>query len=1040
MTVVTVFVFATALTAALAIGLQYHFGRANARRAAAELNEVASARMAAEFLKAGENTAGTMDLLAHIPAIFKTVDGKEELELLTRVLMSSPIYHAVFLGRDDGGFLEVVNLDASARTRQVLRAHPSDRWVVVTMQAAQIGRERRIRYLDENLVTRLSRTENTNFDPRQTDWYRGALVAEDEVSSGPHLFPGVGIPGETLSRRIRGTEAVVGMRLVLSQVSELLTRNKFHDQAEVFLYRENGEVFASSWRPWQGGAQMPLPAFELTAGEKKLVAGLPRLRVSNELNWPPFDYAQEGRPMGYSIDVMKMLAAMTGLQLDFVNGHSWTELVGMFEDGDIDLLHSVILTGQNRSLGLAGKYYKAIPYGLATRPDAAAVDVLDQLEGATLAIPRGWSIIPVVRARFPKISIVEVDDTRQALEWVQAGKVDAALDNEIIMRFVASHYFLDGLRYHTVFDLGQGDVPDKLHVLVPPDQPGLRRILDRAIAAIGPRQREYLDSKWLAFEAGREMAASSAVPNNTLIDMAADPALQNRIVEIDHEGEDHIAYVVPMAEEGESDPLYIGILTPLASVQGPFLADVRLSIFITAGFLLLVLPLSWFFANPIVHPIRRLAEENDKVRRRRYDLVERVASHVKELDELSGSMVDMVESIQAHELAQRKLMDSFIELIAQAIDDKSPYTGGHCKRVPDLAVMLAEHATRSDRPPFSDFAFENDDQWREYRIAAWLHDCGKITTPEHIVDKGSKLETIYNRIHEVRMRFEVLWRDAQIAYLRKVAEAPLEEARFAVELEETWQELQDDFAFVAECNVGGEFLDPAKLERLHEIAGATWIRYFDDRLGLSPVEEMRAPAGNQGLPATERLLSDKPEAVIGRPALAEYPPEMGIDMDVPAHVSNLGELHNLSVSRGTLTAEDRFRIQEHMISTIKMLESLPFPAELKNVPRYASTHHETMKGTGYPRGLAGDQLSIPEKLLAVADVFEALTASDRPYKKAKTVSEAVDILHRMVCDGHLDEDCFELFLENEVYLQYAEKHLAPEQIDQVDADRYLVLA
>ena len=159
-------------------------------------------------------------------------------------------------------------------------------------------------------------------------------------------------------------------------------------------------------------------------------------------------------------------------------------------------------------------------------------------------------------------------------------------------------------------------------------------------------------------------------------------------------------------------------------------------------------------------------------------------------------------------------------------------------------------------------------------------------------------------------------------------------------------------------------------------------------------------------------------------------------MEIPDHLGNLGELYNLSVSRGTLTREDRFRINEHMISTIKMLESLPFPKELKNVPRYASTHHETMRGSGYPRKLPGEQLSIPERILAVADIFEALTASDRPYKKAKPISEALDILHRMVIDNHVDKDCFELFLKSGVYLEYGKRFLQPNQVDEVELGKY----
>lgn len=530
-----------------------------------------------------------------------------------------------------------------------------------------------------------------------------------------------------------------------------------------------------------------------------------------------------------------------------------------------------------------------------------------------------------------------------------------------------------------------------------------------------------------------------SVAGLSLLDIANSPRLHGQLVEVEHNGEAYFAFAEPLSVRTKS-PYFFGILVPEHAVVGAFMDKVILSVVITAGFLLLLSPLSWFFATPIVRPIRQLADENDKVRQRRYNSVQRVSSRVKEVDELSESMVSMVSAIQAHELNQRKLMDSFIELIAQAIDDKSAYTGGHCARVPELAFMLAAQASSSDAPAFEDFKLETDDQWREYRIAAWLHDCGKITVPEHIVDKGTKLETIYNRIHEVRMRFEVLWRDAQIKYWQGLNERPTAQAReeqLSATLHRDQQQLLDEFAFVAECNVGGEFLDDGKRARLVEISRKTWVRHFDNRLGLSPVEELRGTGATDNLPATEQLLSDRPEHMVERTRSAEYAPELGINMDVPEYLYNLGELYNLSISRGTLTAEDRFKINEHMITTIRMLEGLPFPEELKNVPRYASTHHETMSGLGYPRKLRGEQLSVPERILAVADVFEALTASDRPYKKAKAVSVAIDILHKMVLDNHIDKDCFELFVSSKVYVKYAEAFLAPEQRDAVDESKYI---
>ena len=571
--------------------------------------------------------------------------------------------------------------------------------------------------------------------------------------------------------------------------------------------------------------------------------------------------------------------------------------------------------------------------------------------------------------------------------------------------------------------------------MVPANQPQLRSLLDKAVAAIGKSHRQYLSDKWLAEGAKTAATASNVVPSDTLIQIASNPDSHGQLLETEFSGRTYLAYAAPTS--AAEKPLFLGILSPQAAVEAPFLNQVKLSIIGTAVFLLILIPVTWLFANPIVRPVKQLALENDKIRRREYDKVIRVNSHIRELDELSESMVSMVDAIQAHELAQRALMDAFIELIAQAIDDKSAYTGGHCKRVPELALMLAEHASASCLPAFENFRLDSEEQWREFRIAAWLHDCGKITTPEHIVDKGSKLEVIYNRIHEVRMRFEVLWRDAEIEYLRKYQETPERQEDLSEQLDKRKESLLEDFAFVARCNVGGEFLHQDSLDRLQRIAKTTWQRHFDDRIGLSPLEELRLSDPAAILPATEPLLSDKPTHIIPREQSTDYPPEYGINMDVPEHLYNQGELYNLSVSRGTLTTEDRFKINEHMISTIKMLEGLPFPEGLKNVPRYASTHHETMKGTGYPRKLPGDQLSIPERILAVADVFEALTASDRPYKKAKTISEAIDILHKMVIDNHIDRDCFELFVRDKVYLRYAREFLPESQLDAVDVDKYM---
>ncbi len=1039
LTVVAVFLLATTLTAALAIGLQYYFGQSMARQTAAELYTAAAAGIANQLENIGKVNDNTMALLASNPELTQTGNEQAQLRLFTSVLARNPLYYGIYLGRADSSFFEVINLDNSSYARKSYHALPSDRWLVTTVRSSAAGYERSFAYLDENLHTRLTRSEPTDFDLKTRPWYQAALASDGLTTTEPYLFAELGVPGRTLSRRIAGTDTVIGIDMTMSTISTFLRENAIAGQSEIYLYNAAGQVMASSLDHHRRASAPPLPKLTLTDEEEDYIRSLPVLKVSNELDWPPFDYAQGGQPRGFSVDLIGMLAEMTGIQLKFVNGYSWTELKEQYQRGEIDLLQSVILTDQNSTLGLPGIGYAQLPYALATPADSTDTPAeLSQLGGKVLAIPSGWSVIPMIRLKFPAITIVETTSTLEALELVSAGKVDAALDNEIIMRYIAGHYFLGNLRYHSGQTLLDENFPDTLHILVARDKPGLRAILDKAIAAVGPAQRDYLARTWLDFESNDTINASGALPDEAMVKIAASPDLQGHLAESTLGGERWLLYVASTgAATTGSSPLYVGIRASLAEVVNPLLDKVKLSIAVTAAFLLLLLPLSWFFANPIVHPIRQLAAENDKVRRREYDQVGRVSSRVLELDELSESMVSMVEAIRAHELAQRRLMDSFIELIAQAIDDKSAYTGGHCARVPELAQMLAKHASDSTLPAFRDFKLTTDDQWREYRIAAWLHDCGKITTPEHIVDKGSKLETIYNRIHEVRVRFEVLWRDAEIAYLKSVAERPEQQSEAKRVLESQREKLRDDFQFVAQCNVGGEFLGEEEQSRLREIASISWQRYFDDRIGLSPTEELRLTGTAQALPVTESLLSDRPEHLIKRTGSTDYPPELGIRMEVPEYQGNLGEIYNLSVSRGTLTAEDRFRINEHMISTIKMLESLPFPQELSKVPRYASTHHETMKGSGYPRKLSGEELSIPERLLAVADVFEALTASDRPYKKAKTIGEALEILHRMVLDNHIDRECFELFVREGVYLEYARQFLGPGQIDEVDAGAYL---
>ena len=333
---------------------------------------------------------------------------------------------------------------------------------------------------------------------------------------------------------------------------------------------------------------------------------------------------------------------------------------------------------------------------------------------------------------------------------------------------------------------------------------------------------------------------------------------------------------------------------------------------------------------------------------------------------------------------QRKLLDSFIQLIASAIDEKSPYTGGHCERVPVLTEMLAEAACDATEGPFKDFHLSDEEKY-ELHIAGWMHDCGKVTTPEYVVDKSTKLETIYDRVETVITRFEIIKRDAEIAYLKDLTRKGVDRKKRKAEFRAEIARLEDDCEFIMEANVGGEFMDDDKKDRVRRIAAMTW----------------RGPDG-------------------------EVAPFL-----------DQNEVYNLCIGRGTLTEEERTIINDHIVVTIEMLERLPFPKGLTRVPEYAGGHHEKMDGTGYPRGLRRDQMSTPARMMAIADIFEALTAADRPYKKAKPLSVAMKIMGFMKKDSHIDPDIFELFVEAGVYRDYAERFLAKDQIDAVDHDALL---
>lgn len=333
--------------------------------------------------------------------------------------------------------------------------------------------------------------------------------------------------------------------------------------------------------------------------------------------------------------------------------------------------------------------------------------------------------------------------------------------------------------------------------------------------------------------------------------------------------------------------------------------------------------------------------------------------------------------------AQRALFESFIRLVARAIDEKSEYTSGHCQRVPELTLMLADAAVEDDS--LADKFRLSPAERYELRIAAWLHDCGKVATPDWVMDKARRLDAFRNRLSEVEARFEVVRRERENAHLRGRLEVLEHDGTAsAAHAERAFQDsmakLDEDLAFIRQADAS-EVMAPEDQERIREIqANYAYTDAYGQR----------------------------------RPVLTDE------------------EVEALCVPRGTLTEAERQTMQDHVSITIDMLEALPYPKGLERVPEIAGSHHERLDGGGYPRGLKGEEIPVGGRMMAIADVFEALTAADRPYKQPKSLSEALAILGHMKQEGHLDPDLFDLFIRSGVYRRYAERYMPPEQIDAVD--------
>lgn len=947
-------------------------------------------------LIAQRSTAEIADLLRGVAAFAATQAGSEgklfvgpeginEVDLIATLIASlqaSPNVYSHYFALADDDFVQVVAIRGDRRIARALQAPDDSAYAVRSIRRTVDGNRReRWRFLAGDRSLLGERLEQASYQPSGRPWFAGARQKKGPAITAPYLFSSTGRPGITLSAPLANADGVFGSDIDLGALADFLAAQPLTPGAAILMLDEARRVLAYHGR---GAAFAGVTVAAMT----------PLAELSEPLFQALHEHRQESAPYRLQLGA----------------------------DGE----NKVFIAAPQHYRAAGGSTFAVVaiaPLADFRGPiDTARRDVL-LLAAAILALllPLAW-----LGSRRVVLALAELARNSELIkrfDFSTEPRQPASCLYEINTLAEAQAVMRRSIREHSA-ELGLA-------------REKLARLVENGLMLARERDRDKMLRHIL--NSGREIANCAA---GTLYLKTERNTLAFALRTND---DDLLDFEVPLCEPTSGEPAngyvssYVAMHNRTVVIDDVY-SETRFDLSGTKRFSeasgfrtvsMLTVPLSPGDGEVIgvLQLMNALDPESGEI-------IPFAAELVSFVEALAAQSAVALEN---HNLlaAQKKLMDSIIQMVAGAIDAKSAYTGGHCARVPELAVMLAEEACRVDEGPLAGFSFASEDEWREFRIGAWLHDCGKVTTPEYVVDKATKLETIYNRIHEIRTRFEVLLRDAEIDRLAAIAAgqaAADADTAFAARR----QRLFEDFTFVAECNIGGEFMAPEDVDRLQRIGAQTWLRHFDDRLGLAHEElRRREAAGGDELPARERLLADKPWHVVPRPAETLPAPEFGFRMTMPEHLYDFGELHNLAIARGTLTDEERYKINEHIVQTIVMLDKLPFPKHLRRVPEYAATHHETLAGNGYPRRLGAAELSIPARIMAIADIFEALTASDRPYKKAKGLSEAVRILSFFKKDGHIDGDLFDLFLASGVYRRYGERYLRPEQLDAVDIARYL---
>jgi len=960
-----------------------------------------------------ENALQSVSILATSASLMPAMTRRPEkdglshpgLAFMVKALESFDYLLSMYAGYEDGSFIQVTASRGHAGVNVSYGAPENTFYIIRTISPDPNADLRQCwTYMDRNRNLIASRLERgAHYDPRRRPWYIDAVKAGETVYTDPYIFSATKLPGITCTRQLLDAGGVFGADITLERFSESLARQRISDNSDMFLFDDSGRVLAhpaektikSTVSRKEGlsieGARFLKEAESRDAVLKAVMAsyasarGIP-VNKTEMMTIQDRPYLVRLSPMESSHGLEEIIGSAAPLS-DF-NGHirRMQTRITLFSLAVLVIALPAVLFLSRRLAGSMMRLEK----------EAQKIQQFDFSESPPFdsAIKEMHSLIKAFR-----LMKATIRQRTEALIATQ-GKLEKLVQGGISLSAERNLTKLLEQIFISARDLARAD-GGSLYLRGEDD------VLRFEIMQTGSKMAHYAqdpDGEGIMSDIPLYKPGTGAENHMNVASHAVLSGDTVRISNIGNERRFNLSNEYRFNELSGTESISF-IAVPLKTRQGKTIGVLQL-----------------FNARmPDTEAVVPFEGES-----------------VRFVESLAAQAAVALNNQQLLE-AQRNLFNALIQMLAGAIDAKSPYTGGHCARVPEVAVMLAEAASMTEDGPFADFKMDSEDARREFHVAAWLHDCGKVTTPEYVVDKATKLETIYNRIHEIRTRFEILWRDAEIDYYKKCLETGGNEADLRAEMESEQEWIREAFAFVATCNIGGEFMGDEKVQRLQQISRRTWLRHLDDRLGLSQEETGRMSAEPpEDLPAKEYLLTDKRFHIIPRGMADPFDGNRyGFKMDIPQNLYNHGELYNLSIRKGTLTDEERFKINEHIIQTIIMLNKLPFPDYLSRVPEFAGAHHETMIGTGYPKRLRKEEMSIPARIMAIADIFEALTAADRPYKKAKTLSEALRIMSFMRNDRHIDADLFDLFLTSGACMRYAEKFLEPGQIDMVDFRDYL---